>query len=330
MRVNFGVIGTSNITDWFLEGALKDERFNLYGVYSRKLESGKKFIEKYDENVKVFDDLDEMLKDENIHAVYIASPNSFHYEQSTKALKYNKAVLCEKAFASNFREANKVIELAKEKNVLVMEAMRSTVLPNFLKVKENLHKIGKVRRYSGIFCQYSSRYDKFKEGIILNAFKKELSNGALMDIGVYCLHPMVALFGMPKEINAQGIFLSTGVDGQGTGIFQYEDMEAVINFSKITNSFIPSEIQGEKGSIIIDKITGFNNVKIIYNTGVEEIISEGQDESNFIYEVKEFIDIYENNEIESKLNSHKNTLEVMKIMDEMRRKMKLEFPSDCN
>ena len=96
-----------------------------------------------------------------------------------------------------------------------MEAMKTTLLPNFQVIKENIHRIGKVRRYFTSFCKYSSRYDKYKNGEILNAFKPELSNGALMDIGVYCIEPIINLFGKPKSIKANGFMLESGVDGQG-------------------------------------------------------------------------------------------------------------------
>lgn len=127
-----------------------------------------------------------------------------------------KNVLCEKPFATNKRDAEEMINCARENNVLLMEEMRLTCTPNFQNVKNNLDKIGKIRRYSANFCQYSSRYDKFKEGIVLNAFKRELSNGALMDIGVYCIHPMVNLFGRPNSLKANAVKLSTGVDGEGS------------------------------------------------------------------------------------------------------------------
>ncbi|MCQ4762299.1 oxidoreductase, partial [Alistipes onderdonkii] len=99
--------------------------------------------------------------------------------------------------------------------------------------------------------QYSSRYDKFRQGIVLNAFNPELSNGAMMDIGVYTVYPMVALFGRPLEVEAQGIVLSSGADGQGAINFRYEGMNATVLYSKIANSSLPSEIQGEEGNLLL-------------------------------------------------------------------------------
>ncbi|WP_458339829.1 Gfo/Idh/MocA family protein, partial [Clostridium perfringens] len=146
--------------------------------------------------------------------------------------------------------------------------------------KDNLYKIGKVRKYFASYCQYSSRYDKYKAGEVLNAFKKELSNGAIMDIGVYCIAPMINLFGKPKTIKADGIMLETGVDGEGSVVFGYDDMDGAVIYSKISNSYLPSEIQGEEGSIIIDRINTFEKVKIVYRDGREEDLTLEHKEAN--------------------------------------------------
>ncbi|MGL5150236.1 MAG: Gfo/Idh/MocA family protein [Clostridium sp.] len=319
-KINFGIIGTGKISQWFLEGATLDKRFVFKGLYSRTKETGEKFLERYS-NVKLYTELEEMIMDDNIHAIYIASPNSKHSEQAIMALKAGKSVLCEKAFAGNLSEANEMVKVAKENNTLLMEAMRIIALPNFISIKNNIHKIGKIRKYIANNCQYSSRYDNFKNGIIENAFKPELANGALMDIGVYGIHPMVALFGKPKEVWACGLLLYTGVDGQGTVNCEYDDFQGVINFSKITNSYMPSEIQGEDGTIVINKITTCEEVKIIYRDGSEELLSKEQVPLDIYYEVKEFIDLIEKNKIESMKTTLESSLIVMDIMDKARNDM---------
>lgn len=325
--VRFGIIGTNNITEWFLNGAKHVKGFVLNAVYSRSENKASAFGEKY--GVKnIFTNLEEMAKSDLIDAVYIASPNALHCEQTLLFLKNKKHVLCEKAFASNSREVGMMIEAARGNNVLLMEAMKTTTLPNFKIVKDNLHKIGKVRKYFASYCQYSSRYDKYKEGIVLNAFKPELSNGAVMDIGVYCIHPMVNLFGKPKSVKASSILLESGVDGEGNAIFTYDDMVGVVIYSKISNSYMPSEIQGEEGSIIIDRINTFENIKIVYKDGREEILSQNHIEDNMCYEIEEFIYLIRECEIESKLNPLGVSRAVAEIMEEIRSQVGVEFPSD--
>jgi predicted dehydrogenase len=243
-------------------------------------------------------------------------------------LKNGKHVLCEKPAASNVKELEQMTRTAKENNVLFMEAMRSTMMPNFKSIMDNLPKIGTVRRYVGISCQYSSRYDAYKEGTVLNAFNPAFSNGSLMDIGTYCLYPMVVLFGNPEQIKANGYLLESGVDGEGSILLGYEDKEAVVMYSKISNSYSPSEIQGENGSILIDHIQNMTKVEIRYKDGSTEDITQIQDKPSMYYEAKEFIELTQNGKLESEVNSHENSLNVMHIMDEARKQIGLRFPAD--
>lgn len=327
--INIGIVGTNFITDRLIEGAKLVSDAKISAVYSRSEEKGKEFAEKH--NIEyVFTSLEEMAKSDVIDAVYIASPNSLHASQAILFLNNKKHVLDEKAFASNTKEVDEMIKAAKENNVVLMEAMKSTLLPNFKVVKDNLYKIGKVRKYFASYCQYSSRYDKYKAGEVLNAFKNELSNGALMDIGVYCIAPMVNLFGKPKTIKANGIMLKTGVDGEGSVLFGYDDMEAAVIYSKISNSYLPSEIQGEEGSIIIDRINTFNRIKIIYRDGREEDLSLEHEEANMCYEVQEFVNLIKSDEKESKVNSLKNSRDVIELIEEARKQIGVIYPADRN
>ncbi|MBU3191243.1 Gfo/Idh/MocA family oxidoreductase [Clostridium bowmanii] len=325
--IRFGVIGTNNITDWFLNGGSKVEDFILTAIYSRNEEKGVAFAKKYDVQ-HVFTDLEEMAKSDLIDAVYIASPNAVHAEQAILFLNHKKHVLCEKAFASNAKQVNNMINAAKDNGVILMEAMKTTQLPNFKIIKDNLHRIGKVRKYFGIYCKYSSRYDKYREGIILNAFNQKLSNGGLMDIGVYCIHPMIHLFGKPKEIKANALILESGVDGEGSIIFKYDEMDAIVVYSKITNSNLCSEIQGEDGNIIIQNINKFEKVTLIFRDGKEEDLTQFHNEHDMCYEIQTFITMIKNNDIEGSSKLLQNSKWVMESMDETRKQIGLVFPAD--
>ena len=328
--INLGVIGSGFIVDTFLEAAAEFKNLNLHTFYSRSESTAISFKDKYNFD-KYSTCLEDMSKDENLDAIYIASPNAIHHDQAILFLQNKKHVLCEKAFASNYKEALNMINTAKENNVVIMEAMRITVTPNFKILKDNLHKIGEIRRCFASFCQYSSRYDKYKEGTILNAFKKELSNGALMDIGVYCLAPIINLFGLPNNIKSNTFLLNTGVDGQGSAILDYGTMDAVVIYSKIANSYIPSEIQGENGSILIDMMNNFENIKIVYRDGSVENIGVKQHENNMYYEIEEFIKLVELSHSEavySSLNTLDNTLNTMLTMDKIREDLNIVFPAD--
>ncbi len=327
--IRFGIIGTNWITEKFIDAASNIEDFSLVAVYSRTEERAKAFAAKFDVT-NIFTDLETMAKSDVLDAVYIVSPNSLHAEQSILLLQHGKHVICEKPLASNVKEAEAIVQTAKAHGVVFMEALKTTFVPSFVSIKENLHKIGTVRRYFANFCQYSSRYDKYKEGIVLNAFNPAFSNGSLMDIGVYCIYPMVALFGEPTDLRANAYMLESGVDGEGTVIFSYPEMEGVVSFSKISNSFIPSEIQGEKGTIVIDKISTPSKVEIHYNDGTVEDISRPQVENTMYYEAKEFIELIKENKTESQINTYANSLTTSKLMERARKQIGLVFPADRN
>lgn len=335
-KVRFGVIGTNFITDWVLAGARQDKRFELVAVCSRKQETADAFAVKH-QIPYTFTSLEEMAKSSLIDAVYIATPNFLHAEQSILCMKHGKHVLCEKPFASNAKEVREMIAASKKYNVTLMEAMKPTLTPNFLSVRENIAQVGTIRRYFSCYCQYSSRYDKFKEGIVLNAFKPELSNGAMMDIGIYTVYPMVVLFGRPKKIQASGVVLSSGADGQGAVNFEYDGMNATVLYSKIANSSLPTEIQGEDGNILLDRINIIGKVTFtprpVAASGKgpstePQDISAVTDKDEYFYEVAEFIDLVLAGKRESAINSHENSLITLEIIDEVRRQLGIVYPAD--
>ncbi|WP_251861740.1 Gfo/Idh/MocA family oxidoreductase [Clostridium sp. Marseille-Q2269] len=325
--IRFGVVGTSWITEEFIRCAELVEDFQLTAIYSRTEEKAKEFGSKYSIS-KIFTDINKMAESNCIDAVYIASPNSFHASQAKIFLENKKHVMCEKPITSNLRQLEEIINIAKENKVALMEGMKSSFLPNFYVIKNNLHKIGKIRRYFSSYCQYSSRYDKYKGGENPNTFNPKFSNGSLMDIGIYCIYPLVHLFGEPKEVCATGVLLESGVDGEGSLILNYEDMDAVIMHSKIANSSIPSEIQGENGNMIIDKIHTPENIKISYKNGEVEDITISQSKDTMYYEAKEFVEIIKSGKLESSINSYSTSKIVMRILQKARKQMGVVFPSD--
>ena len=335
-KIRFGVVGTNFITDWVIAGAKQDERFELTAVCSRTQERANEFAAKYDIPY-TFTSLEEMAASPLIDAVYIATPNYLHAAQSILCMKHGKHVLCEKPMASNAYEVKQMIAASRQYGVTLMEAMKPTLTPNFQVLREALPKAGVIRRYFASYCQYSSRYDKFKEGIVLNAFKPELSNGAMMDIGVYTVYPMVVLFGRPKKVSASGVVLSTGTDGQGAVNFEYEGMNATVLYSKIANSSLPTEIEGEDGNFMLDKINQINRVtwqaRPVASSGkgpltpVEDI-SAVTDKDEYYYEVAEFINLVQAGKLESEVNSHENSLITIEIIDEVRRQLGVSFLAD--
>ena len=322
-KVRFGIIGTNFITDWILEAAREELRFEATAVCSRSRETGQAFALKHGIPY-LFTSPEEMAASSLIDAVYIAVPNSLHAALSILFMQQGKHVLCEKPLASNAKEAREMIRVARQNGVTLMEAMKSTLTPNFRQLRRHLAEAGCLRRY----CQYSSRYDKLKAGIVLNAFNPELSNGAMMDLGVYTVYPLVVLFGRPKRISATGLKLSTGVDGQGAVNFEYENLNATVLYSKIADSFLPAEIQGEKGTFILDRIQTIREVKFIPKGGQIQDLSVPASHNEYYYEIAEFIDLIERRLCESTINSHDHSLATLEIIDEVRKQSGIIYPAD--
>ena len=199
---------------------------------------------------------------------------------------------------------------------------------------------GDIRQVDFSFCKYSSRYDHFKEGIIENAFHPALSNAALMDIGVYCVHPLVSLFGMPASIQSSSIFLSNGFEGAGTILLQYPDMQATLRYSKISDSYLPSQIQGEAATLLIDKIQDPQQLTLLFRDGHTENPNIPAVSNNMVYEAAEFVRLIdqlqqalENDSADGipSLIRHswlKASCLELEIMDTVRRQQKILFPAD--
>jgi predicted dehydrogenase len=327
-KIRFGVIGTNFITDWVIAGGREDDRFEPAAVCSRSEDTARAFAAKHG-IPHLFTSVEAMAASPLVDAIYIASPNAFHARQSILCMQHGKHVLCEKAFASNAREVRQMIETARRHSVVLMEAMKPTLTPAFRAVRQALPRIGTVRRYFSCYCQYSSRYDKLKEGTVLNAFNPELANGATMDIGIYTIYPMVVLFGRPRTLHATGLKLSSGVDGQAAVNFTYDSgLLATVLYGKIADSSLPTEIQGEQGTILLDRINIIGSASLIPRKGAATQIRPQTVKNEYSYEISEFIDLILSGRKESTVNTLHNSLTTIELLDEIRRQLNVRFPAD--
>jgi predicted dehydrogenase len=327
--VRFGVVGTSFITDLVIAGGREDARFELAAVYSRTEERAREFAAKH-HIPHIFTSLEAMANSSLIDAVYIASPNACHAAQSILCMERGKHVLCEKPFASNAAEVRQMQQVAARNGTVLMEAMKPTLTPGFRALQEALPEIGVIRQYFACYCQYSSRYDRLKDGIVLNAFQPELSSGAVMDIGVYTIYPMVVLFGRPRTIEASVIKLYSGVDGHGSINFTYDGgLNATVLYSKIADSRLPTEIQGENGRITLDRINIISEATLSYRNGESRNLMPAVRKDEYFYEVAEFIDVILSGRTASSVNSPESSLITVEIMDEIRRQAGVVFPADA-
>lgn len=323
--IRYGTIGTNFIVDRFQEAAMENPSLHYSAVYSRNQETAGNFAAKYGVET-TYTDLNAFACADDLDAVYIASPNSFHYEQAALLLSHGKHVLCEKPVTSNARELEHLIQLAGQNNVILLEAIRSIFTPGYQALAKHLPKLGTIRRASFHFCQYSSRYDKFKSGIVENAFNPIFSNGALMDIGVYCVHPLVRLFGMPEKIKTDAVLLENGIDGSGTILGVYKDMQAELVYSKISSSRIPSQIQGENGTITIEGIDHPHQLIFYDRAGGRQVLYQGPAKADMSGEIAEWLRLISAGPGSNIHNRY--SLMALQVMDEARKQVGIVFPAD--
>ncbi len=295
--IKYGVIGSGWIAESFVEGAQTVEGMCFAAMYSRTYEKGKEFAEKFGcENI--YTDINEFAKSD-IDAVYIASPNLFHYEQSKLMLENGKHVLCEKPITVTPDEFQELFSLAKEKKLVYTEAIMMMHAPHTEKIKNALGKIGKITTAHFDFSQLSSKYKALKNGENPNIFNPEMKTGCLRDLGIYCYYPAVEFFGLPEKISASAGFIETGADGYGTAVLDYPDKQVTLTYSKIGQDYCGSQIFGDEGTISIDSVSMLTGVKIHFADGRKEEV-QGEIDKHILmaYEAKNFYDFitdYEKN-----------------------------------
>jgi len=330
--VRFAIVGTGRISDWILKGALQDKRFKAVGVCSRTRENACSFILNHPEHFApdslIFTDIDQVAASCDIDAVYIGTPNSTHLPYTLKCLEKGKHVMCEKPLGLNENEVLQMIRAARRGGGVLMEAMISTLNPNFRAAAEKIPGIGPIRHYSSGFCQYSSKYDALKKGVVANSFNPKMGGGALPDVGIYTTYPLICLFGFPDEIRSDLVNVPSSeghVNIHGNVSLRYDSgMTASLTFSKAVDAFCPTEICGENGNILIDKVHIARRATIrphgAPNSGrgedqKEQLISQGLEYDEYYYEFKEFIDVIEAGKSESDINSMQNSLLNARLMD---------------
>lgn len=320
-NLKIGIIGTSFVSDWICDAAKMSDRCEISAVFSRELSRGQAYAQKQCIG-GCFDDESAFLSSDEIDAVYIASPNILHYRQTLCALEQGKHVLCEKPLAINTAQAERMIALAHERDLILLEAIRPVHDPFLAALKANLHKVGRIRRATFEFCQYSSRYDRFLAGERPNVFEASLGNAALMDLAVYCLHTCVALFGVPKKLSAGASFLPNGTEAAGTMLLDYGDQQTTISYSKVTSSLYPSIVQGELGTLVFDTLNQPSYIRMIYRDGrTEELFTPVK--NNMVHELNAFAHMIETSA--STREFDEQSLRVMRLLDEARRQIGIDF-----
>ncbi|EAF1498038.1 Gfo/Idh/MocA family protein [Listeria monocytogenes] len=326
--MKLGIMGTNWITDSFIEGAINSGEWNLTAVYSRTEEKARAFGEKYGE-LTYFTDIEEMGKSDALDAVYIASPNALHYQHAVSLLKNKKHVIVEKPIFSTVAELEHAHQIARENNVFLFEAARHIQEPNFKRLQENIEKVGTIHGATLAYMKYSSRYDQVLNGEEPNIFSLKFSGGSIVDLGVYPLYSAITLFGEPAKATYFATKLPTGVDGLGPIILEYPTFNITIIQGKNSQSFLPSEIYGQKGTLIVDPLTGIEKITFYDNATKEETELAGPVVANDMqFEAAEFARIIEQSDRDTYEYLADLSLKVLRVSNELRHQNDIWFDAE--
>ena len=312
MRI--GTVGTGFIVDNFIDAVSRTDNAEVVGIYSRAEETAQAFAAKHNLE-KWHTDRETFLNDPSFDVVYVASPNSLHFQWSLDALKAGKGVICEKPFVSTHAECKTLRDLAEEKGLFLVEAITVPHLPNFQLVRDQLGKIGPVRLVQLNFSQYSSKHKAYLEGKNPNVFNPAFAGGALMDINYYNLRFMLDLFREPEDIHYFANLAENGIDTSGVLTMRYPGFVAEAVGAKDSRSENLVQIQGEKGYIKVPKESSRCISFTVVSQNGEETFNEQADENVLVYELRDFAEMYRNNDLAKRDELLEMTCRAMKWLE---------------
>lgn len=322
--MNIGFIGAGRIANTQAATMQRMEDVNLYAVAARDLDRAEAFAAQYGFE-KAYGSYGEMLLDPNVELVYIATPHSHHAEHMKLCIESGKHVLCEKAFTLNAAQAREVAALAREKGVYVAEAIWTRYMPSRAMINEVLASgvIGNVTAMTANLC-YPVAY---KERCI----RPELTGGALLDVGVYCLNFALMHFGDDIErMDSTVRMTDTGVDGQESITLCYRDGKiAVLTAGIRSRSDRKGIFYGDNGYILVENINNPQSISVynLHNQLVEEISVPAQI-TGYEYQIREAMARIRAGEIESTSMPLRESIAVMERMDALRKDWGLVYPME--
>lgn len=320
-KIKWAILGPGRIAEKFATSLREVEDAEIYSVASRSLERATDFAEKFGAK-KVFGSYEEMLLDENIDIVYVATPHSFHYEHTLLCLNSRKPVLCEKPFALNREQVEKMISVAKEKNVFLMEAMWTPFLPHIKYLTELLQsgKYGRIKKLTADFG-FDAPFDE--NGRL---FLKSLGGGSLLDIGIYPVFLALHTLSMPQKIEAKAQLGRTEIDEDCEVLFTYPHGSiAELKSSIIKNTPTIAVFELEKA--VIEIASRWHEPSVITIKTAERTKSRTFEVTSYGYEY-EAMHVHKmlrQGRTESDVMSFEKSLQLISLLDRIRKEIGLEY-----
>jgi len=322
--VRIGIIGTGWIAEKMAITLRGMTGVEAYAIASRQLQSAQDFADKWGFTC-AYGSYEEMLDDEQVQLVYIATPHSHHYEHARMSLLKGKAVLCEKAFTANARQAEELLNLAKEKKLFITEAIWTRYMPLSQTINEIVASgiIGCPKTLSANLGYPIGDRERLRQ--------PALAGGALLDLGVYALNFASMVFGTDIEsIASTCVKTDTGVDAQNSMTLVFKDGKiAVLHSTMLSMTDRQGIISGERGHLIVENINNPQSVTVVtedYKTIA--VYNCPPQITGYEYQVLASIEALQNGWLESPYMPHAETLRIMRLMDSLRREWGIRYPCD--
>lgn len=320
--INFGIIGAGNIAHAMASTIAQMEEVNMYAIASRSMEKAMEYKEQYHME-KAYDSYEKLAQDAKVDVIYIATPHSLHYEQAKMCLNYGKNVLCEKAFTVNEKQAKELIAIAEEKGLFLGEAMWTRFMPLTKKLVQMLDEkiIGEV-----MFMTANLNFPMMQKERLINP---QLAGGALLDVGIYPLTIASVVMGDDiEDISVTAVLTDQGVDKMGQYTIRYKNGKiADLNAGMCAFSDGNAVIYGTAGHILVEGVNRLRSIKIFDSDwNLIKVVEKEEQISGYEYEVEACVKAVKTGKVECEEMRHAQTLRMMRLMDEIRKKMGVIYP----
>jgi predicted dehydrogenase len=319
--INWGIIGAGKIATKFATDLNTVPNSKLYAIASRNIEKATGFKQQFKADL-AYGSYNDLVLDSNINAIYVATPHSFHKPHAILCLNHHKPVLCEKPFAMNLEEVEDMIQLSKEKNTLLMEAMWTLFLPHYRYVLDLLQKkhFGTIIKLEADFG-FHTAYNEASR-----VFDKSIGGGSLLDIGIYPVFAALSTLGQPNSIAAQAQFFPSGADSQCEITFHYDKAKAFLKSTLLEETKTEAIFHCENGTIKIDRrFHEPSSVQLIDKFGHTEIKTFDCKTIGYSYEIEHFNQLIRDGKTESDLMSFDRSRQLISTLDNIRALIGLEY-----
>lgn len=322
-KIRWGIIGLGKIARIFAEDLQRVDEVALYAVASRSSEKSVAFAKEFEAEL-AYASYEELIQDENVEVVYIATPHPFHYDLAMQCVKAKKHVLCEKPMCLHLHQTRSLIAEASFQKVFLMEAIWTRFMPSTLKVLD-LIKNNAIGELLSIEADFGFKAAWNTESRLFN---KNLGGGALLDIGIYPLFLSRLCMGIPEKIQSSARITATGVDSYCSMLLDFPSgKRATLQSTFEYNTPCEATLFGTKGSIKMHRrFHQSEKVSLLdENRHIVEMYELPYKGNGYVHEIEEVNACVFENKLQSELLNWQFSLDLAEIMETVKKQIGLQY-----